>query len=40
MKRIMLCKKKYDLDDMLARVIPENLHTEWDTGAPQGREAW
>ena len=39
-ERIMLCKKPYDLDDMLARVTPENLHTEWNTGAPQGREAW
>ena len=39
-ERIMLSKKPYDLDDMLAQITPENLHTEWDTGASQGREAW
>lgn len=39
-EQIMLCKKTYDLDDMLAQVTPENLHTEWDTGAPQGQEIW
>ncbi len=39
-EQIMLCKKAYDLDDMLAQVTSENLHTEWNTGAPQGREAW
>lgn len=39
-EQIMLCKKTYDLDDLLAQVTPENLHTEWDIGATQGQEVW
>ena len=39
-EQVMLCKKSYDLHDLLAQITPENLHTEWDTGAPQGREVW
>ena len=39
-EQIMLRKKPYNLHDMLAQVTPENLHTEWDTGIPQGREEW
>lgn len=27
-EQIMLCKKTYDLDGMLARVTPENVHPE------------
>jgi antitoxin MazE len=29
----------YDLADLLARITPENLHTEVDTGASVGDEA-
>ena len=39
-EQIMLCKKTYDLDDMLAQITPENLHTEQSSGAPRGREEW
>lgn len=28
----------YDLDDLLARVTPENIHEEVDFGAPVGKE--
>jgi len=28
------------LDELLERVTPENLHGEWDTGKPVGRESW
>ena len=28
------------LDDMLAQIISENLHPEWDTGPTQGKEEW
>jgi antitoxin MazE len=28
------------LDELLARVSPENLHGEIDLGLPQGLEAW
>jgi antitoxin component of MazEF toxin-antitoxin module len=29
-----------ELDDLLSRITPENLHAEVDTGAPIGREAF
>jgi antitoxin MazE len=29
---------EYNLDDLLAGVIPENLHEEIDFGAPVGKE--
>ncbi len=35
-----LRRRSVNLDDLLARVTPENLHAEIDTGAPVGREAW
>ena len=28
------------LEEMLARITPENLHAEIDWGAPVGREVW
>jgi antitoxin MazE len=31
---------RYELADLLARVRPENLHTETDTGSSVGTEAW
>ena len=39
-EQVVLCKKSYDLDDMLAQITSENLHSEWDTGSPHGREEW
>lgn len=31
---------KYSLDDLLAGVTEENLHSETDWGSPVGREVW
>ena len=38
--RLTLTKRVYDLDEMLSRVTSENLHSEWDMGTVQGKEAW
>ena len=39
-ERLTLTKRAYDLDEMLSRVTPENLHSEWDTGTVRGKEVW
>lgn len=31
---------EFSLDDLLAKVTPENLHGETDTGGSVGKEAW
>ena len=33
-------KKRYDLDELLAEIKPENLHDETDFGRPIGKEIW
>jgi antitoxin MazE len=33
-------KKKYHLEDLVAQITDENLHSETDTGAPVGNEVW
>ena len=33
-------KKEYSLDEFLERVSENNLHGEFDTGAPAGKEIW
>ena len=38
-KMIILPKKK-SLDDMLALVTPENIHSEISTGTAVGKEEW
>ena len=38
--QVVLRKKVHNLEDMLADVTPDNLHSEWDTGPAQGREEW
>ncbi len=38
--QVVLRKKTYDLDAMLADVNPDNLHAELDTGAARGSEEW
>ncbi|MCY3776500.1 MAG: AbrB/MazE/SpoVT family DNA-binding domain-containing protein [Candidatus Aminicenantes bacterium] len=38
--RVVMRKKTYSLDDMLATVTDENLHPEVDTGSTRGNEAW
>ena len=32
--------KEYSLDELLAGVSEDNLHSEFDTGAPVGKEIW
>ena len=33
-------QKRYELQELLAAVTEDNLHSEISTGEPQGREAW
>ena len=39
-EQVVIRKRKYDLAEMLAKVTPENLHSEVDFGPPAGREEW
>jgi antitoxin MazE len=36
----LFIKKKYDLDELLAGVTPENIHEETQLGKPVGKELW
>ena len=38
--RLVLIKKAYDLNNMLAAIEPGNLHTEVDAGSARGGEGW
>ena len=38
--QVVLCKKCYNLDDMLAGVTADNLHPEMDTSPALGKEEW
>lgn len=39
--RIVICKvTSYKLDELLSKVTSDNMHSESDTGQPQGQEAW
>ena len=40
MEQIVMLKKKYGLAEMLAKITPENLHSEVDMGPPLGGEEW
>ncbi len=33
-------REGYTLEELLARITPENLHGETDWGPPVGRESW
>ncbi|MGH7201716.1 MAG: AbrB/MazE/SpoVT family DNA-binding domain-containing protein [Planctomycetaceae bacterium] len=33
-------RRKYNLHDLLEQMTDENIHPEWDTGGPVGREVW
>ncbi len=37
---LIIRRKKYNLEQLLALVSPDNMHDEIDTGPPAGREAW
>lgn len=39
-EQLLLRKKAYDLEEMLARMTPDTLHAEVDTGSPRGNEEW
>jgi len=30
----------WSLEALLSGITPENLHDEWETGGPEGRERW
>ena len=32
--------KEYTLEELVARITPENVHEETDWGPPLGREVW
>ena len=38
--KIVILPQKKSLDDMLAMVNEENIHSEVDTGYAMGKEAW
>ena len=38
--QLVMSKRAFDLTEMLARMSPETLHGETDTGSAQGREEW
>ena len=38
--QVVMRKRTYSLDGLLARITPENLHQESDTGPAQGNEEW
>ena len=38
--RLTVARKELDIEDMIARIRPENRHEEWDLGPPQGGEIW
>jgi len=33
-------EERCSIEDLVARITPENLHGESDTGSPVGREVW
>jgi len=33
-------RKEYTLEELVARITPENRHAETDWGPPVGRESW
>jgi antitoxin MazE len=35
-----VAEPEFSLDELLAKVTPENLHGEIDTGSSVGQEAW
>jgi len=36
----ILIQKKYRLESLLAKITPENIHSEIDTGTSVGGETW
>ena len=38
--QVVLSRRPHSLTEMMARVTPQNLHSEIDTGPPVGNEVW
>ena len=38
--QLLLRKKSYNLEELVAQIDPDNLHPEIDFGSPQGNEVW
>ena len=38
--RLTIARKEIDIEEMIAKITPENRHEEWDLGRPQGKEIW
>jgi antitoxin MazE len=38
--RLIIQKKPWTVEDLLAGITEENIHLEIDTGAPIGNEVW
>ena len=39
-RQFVMSLRKYDLDELVSQITPENRHPETDWGVPQGREEW
>ncbi len=37
---VVLRRSRYNLEELVAQMTPENIHPEQDWGAPQGEEVW
>jgi len=37
---LVIKPKMKSLDELLSTITPDNLHSEFHTGKPQGREQW
>ncbi len=37
---LIIRRKHYSLEELLSRITPDNIHDEFDTGAPVGKEIW
>ena len=35
-----IAQKEYSLEELLKGISEDNLHSEFDTGAPAGKEIW
>ena len=33
-------EQKWNIEELLTGVTEENIHGEWETGGPAGKEAW
>ena len=37
---VVLRRSRYNLEELVAQMTPENIHPEQDWGTPQGEEVW